>query len=1057
MITHEINLDMVPGGKRSEIWLSQYDADFVIVANLFARTGTFTVATGTTAAVRGTKPDGNGFSANASISGNAVTITGDQQMTVVAGRALFEVTLYKNNKELSTANFIINVERAPLDKDTPASHSQTRELVSIEDHADDLITAANDINSKVSDSEAYAVGTRGGVAVDSDDPAYHNNSKYYAESLTGNLAEEFSTSQAYTAGDYVIKDGVLYKFTSDHAAGAWTGSDAAAAEIGSDLSDLKDDLNSVSGDLNTVNYLLIAEYVSDVFLDGYNSSNNTQFDNTFFPCAFPNKNDFSVVINKIKLNIAVVGKLSIGWISEAYVGSAYDASKITIVNVLNITTTGTQEITLPHYVYLNQYYALIIGMPTDTCKIKYGTYGNNKGFWRVNGNSWSYLSGYSLNVTAFTVKLGISDAVTNDIYNVESVLRTNEFTETFVDGFNGSNNTQFDNTSFPCAFPNKNDYSIAVNKIKLNVAVAGKLSVGWISEAYVGSTYDSSKITIINVLDITTTGVQEIFLPKYVYLNQYYALIIGMPTDTCIVYYGTSGNDKGFWRVNGSSWAYAGGYSFNVTASALKLGSSNATKSYSYLQNVMVYGAIGNGVADDITAIQNAINANKGGTVYFPKGIYSISSSIKTYAGDTNYTNLIFEEGAQIVSSAQMDYMLDLGALGSASDLGHVRKTFRGGFFNGNNGNVRTAIIRINPQCMNLDMSDFQIYARHCDGIQIGNANTSAPSDANIHNGFLKCMGGEDKSGFKIYGTDNNISNIRMYFFFIGFDMYAGAQFLSDIHTLSDRNNSISLKMQSNIEVTLSEYYADSEDIFIDIANNCKLMGHNLYYYSYRDNDTKQIKVSGKPFITIDGYYIYCSNHEYKGVVTPYSNLSNLLNDEHLRIKGVTGVNFRYMRDGDPIKNAISSSGDVLFNKTTLSSGNWYYVGSYPSSSNVDVSIEFQTNNGISEIPLSVKANGTTLSGEVENWMITTDSNIYRIGFSLADPEYDATSDYPIIKVFIKPNTGTVLKRFKVKSRQINMASSLYQSYENELSTANVTPDLIYLIDCENKTVLIDE
>ena len=47
-----------------------------------------------------------------------------------------------------------------------------------------------------SDSEAYAKGTRNGEAVESDDPAYHNNSKYYAESI----ADEASDSEAYAAG-----------------------------------------------------------------------------------------------------------------------------------------------------------------------------------------------------------------------------------------------------------------------------------------------------------------------------------------------------------------------------------------------------------------------------------------------------------------------------------------------------------------------------------------------------------------------------------------------------------------------------------------------------------------------------------------------------------------------------------------------------------------------------------------------------------------------------------------------------------------------------------------
>lgn len=44
----------------------------------------------------------------------------------------------------------------------------------------------------------------------------------------GLTATEFSDATAYDAGDVVVYNGSLYKFTAAHAAGAWTGSDAQA-------------------------------------------------------------------------------------------------------------------------------------------------------------------------------------------------------------------------------------------------------------------------------------------------------------------------------------------------------------------------------------------------------------------------------------------------------------------------------------------------------------------------------------------------------------------------------------------------------------------------------------------------------------------------------------------------------------------------------------------------------------------------------------------------------------------------------------------------------------
>lgn len=149
MITKTYQLDMHAGGAPVIVHLSQYDSDFSLVFNLYSSSGAFTIESGTTAAIRGTKKDGMGYSVNATldISNKKVTVTGDQQMTAVAGRNIFELTLTKNGKELNTANFILDVERAALDKDTLASDSVIKELVDVIDRTDELIATAHQIDS----------------------------------------------------------------------------------------------------------------------------------------------------------------------------------------------------------------------------------------------------------------------------------------------------------------------------------------------------------------------------------------------------------------------------------------------------------------------------------------------------------------------------------------------------------------------------------------------------------------------------------------------------------------------------------------------------------------------------------------------------------------------------------------------------------------------------------------------------------------------------------------------------------------------------------------------
>lgn len=77
-------------------------------------------------------------------------------------------------------------------------------------------------------------------------------------SLESIVADEFSTSDSYLEGEYVLKDGALYRFTSNHAAGAWSTSDTEAVTIGEALTELDEGgggggaVNSVNGKTGTV-------------------------------------------------------------------------------------------------------------------------------------------------------------------------------------------------------------------------------------------------------------------------------------------------------------------------------------------------------------------------------------------------------------------------------------------------------------------------------------------------------------------------------------------------------------------------------------------------------------------------------------------------------------------------------------------------------------------------------------------------------------------------------------------------------------------------------------
>lgn len=214
-ITITRDLNVVSVGVPPVIHLSQYDSNFTLVFNLYASTGEFTMPTGTTAEIRGTKRDGNGYDAAATVSGSTVTVTGDEQMTAVAGQNVFEIATYYNNKRLNTINFILDVERAALDADTITSESVLRELNAIIEGAATATQAAEDAKDAADRAEEAAddlSGTVQQVATNTHDIADLKDDLYETETETIDI---FTTIPAinqtlFTTSDVEVGDTIQY-------------------------------------------------------------------------------------------------------------------------------------------------------------------------------------------------------------------------------------------------------------------------------------------------------------------------------------------------------------------------------------------------------------------------------------------------------------------------------------------------------------------------------------------------------------------------------------------------------------------------------------------------------------------------------------------------------------------------------------------------------------------------------------------------------------------------------------------------------------------------------
>ena len=156
MVTQTINLSMVPGAVNPVIHVSQYDSDEdALVFNLYAGAA-FVLPVGSAAVINGTKPDGYGFTYNAtSQSGNTVTFDVTQQMTAVVGEVRCELRISDSDNVVGTQNFTLMVEQAALDQNTVISDSDIPAIAAAADYAVAAAASAAD----AADSAADAAST----------------------------------------------------------------------------------------------------------------------------------------------------------------------------------------------------------------------------------------------------------------------------------------------------------------------------------------------------------------------------------------------------------------------------------------------------------------------------------------------------------------------------------------------------------------------------------------------------------------------------------------------------------------------------------------------------------------------------------------------------------------------------------------------------------------------------------------------------------------------------------------------------------------------------------
>ena len=171
MITQKYKLNLIPDKVPVIVNCSQFDAlSRTISFDIYDGNYLFEIPSGTTATVRGTKSDNTGFEYPCEIDGSNVSFAIKDQMTVFDGRVPCEIRLAGSDGIIGTCNFLLNVEKTPLDPNVTISETDLPLLEEAEQNAIRAEQAAEEavqvLSTAVKSVNDILPDTNGNVDVD---------------------------------------------------------------------------------------------------------------------------------------------------------------------------------------------------------------------------------------------------------------------------------------------------------------------------------------------------------------------------------------------------------------------------------------------------------------------------------------------------------------------------------------------------------------------------------------------------------------------------------------------------------------------------------------------------------------------------------------------------------------------------------------------------------------------------------------------------------------------------------------------------------------------------
>lgn len=173
------NINMTPDTIPPYMKLSQYDVGRVINFAMKDGSSNYTVPSGATVTLEGTKPSGLGFTIECTVVGSTAAAATTADMTDEHGTVVAELVVRQGDTRIGSSNVRFDIEKSPHPEGTTDGSAEV--IIPTMTQLVMRVEAAVAKEEVLHEAEAWAVGQRAGEDVDEDDDTYHNNAKYYAE------------------------------------------------------------------------------------------------------------------------------------------------------------------------------------------------------------------------------------------------------------------------------------------------------------------------------------------------------------------------------------------------------------------------------------------------------------------------------------------------------------------------------------------------------------------------------------------------------------------------------------------------------------------------------------------------------------------------------------------------------------------------------------------------------------------------------------------------------------------------------------------------------------